>query len=155
MLYVRSPLMERLSPPFVDVRSAPFADGWRSSGMTRAFETSQQSVALRLGLGKALADVERLRPEVIALRVGELATELRRRLAEVPGVVAQRPRDEKVWNRLLHGGGPCRRRSTEAIAAMPRPRVVRYVPEEFAVFVHRRPALVKPNRKIGDRLPLS
>jgi selenocysteine lyase/cysteine desulfurase len=88
LLYVRSSLREKLSPPFVDVRSAPFVEGrpvLRNDACM--FETSEQPIALRLGLAKALHDAETLGTAATAERIEGLASDLRGKLAEVPRVV--------------------------------------------------------------------
>lgn len=84
LLYVRRDFADQLEPPWVDVHSAPWFDGLQS-GAGR-FETSEQPLSLWLGLQPALALALELGVDRIAQRVQSLATQLRERLAAVPGV---------------------------------------------------------------------
>ena len=79
LLYVRRGFLPQLTPPWVDVQSAPWAAGLRDDA--RRFETSEQPVALRLALQVALAEALDLGVGAIAARVQALAAALRDRLA--------------------------------------------------------------------------
>lgn len=87
-LYVRRGLLERLEPPFLDLHAAE----WRADGGyavradARRFENWETYVAGKLGLGVAVDYALDVGVEAIWERVRELAAELRRRLAEIPGV---------------------------------------------------------------------
>jgi cysteine desulfurase/selenocysteine lyase len=87
MLYVRSEIMERLSPPFPDVRAAvweqPYRFRWPPDA--RAFETWESNPAATLALGEAAAYAQNVGLEAIWQRVQELARCLRQRLEELPG----------------------------------------------------------------------
>jgi selenocysteine lyase/cysteine desulfurase len=87
-LYVRRGVLDRLEPPFLDLQAVTWVapDRYEMRPDARRFENWERNVAAQLGLGAAvdyalgwgLADIE--------ARIETLATELRRRLAEIPGV---------------------------------------------------------------------
>jgi selenocysteine lyase/cysteine desulfurase len=87
-LYVRRDVLDRLEPPFLDLQAVARVepDRYEMRADARRFENWERNVAAQLGLGTAvdyalgwgLADVE--------ARITALADELRRRLAEIPGV---------------------------------------------------------------------
>lgn len=79
LIYVRRGFIERLDPPWVDVRSAECNDA-------RRLETSELPVALWLALGKSLELALELGSGTIAARVQGLAALARERLAAVPGL---------------------------------------------------------------------
>jgi cysteine desulfurase / selenocysteine lyase len=88
-LYVRNTVLDQLEPPFLDLQAATWIDldRYEIRPDARRFENWERNVAAQLGLGAAvdyalgwgLADIE--------ARVENLATELRRSLAAIPGVV--------------------------------------------------------------------
>ncbi|PTT80022.1 aminotransferase, partial [Pelomonas sp. HMWF004] len=84
LLYVRRGFLPQLTPPWVDVQSAPWEGGLREDA--RRFETAEQPVALRLALQVALAEALDLGVGAIAARVQALAGTLRERLGAVPHV---------------------------------------------------------------------
>lgn len=84
LLYVRSSFMERLDPPWVDVRTA--AQAGAAAPDARLLETSEGPVALWLALGQSIELALQLGAEKIAGRVQNLAAQARARLAEVPGL---------------------------------------------------------------------
>jgi len=87
ILYVRQGFRPKLRPAFLDVLSAPWEDDApRPRGDARAFETSEVSVALLLGLGNALREALSLGIPVIRERIRHLAKQLRDQLADVPGL---------------------------------------------------------------------
>lgn len=91
LLYVRSGFVPRLRPAFLDVQSAPWADGRVAPRMdARVFETVEISVALLAGLAAALRDAREIGPQRIQRRIGLLSQRLRSELAGLPGVT---PRD--------------------------------------------------------------
>jgi selenocysteine lyase/cysteine desulfurase len=87
-LYVRRAVLDLLEPPFLDLQAATWVepDRYEMRPDARRFENWERNVAALLGLGAAadyalgwgLAD--------IAARVETLADDLRRRLADIPGV---------------------------------------------------------------------
>lgn len=87
-LYVRRSLLERLDPPFPDLHSArwvaPDRYVWRDGA--RRFENWEFNHAGLLGLGTAVDYALALGLPAIEARVTELATDLRSRLAAVPGI---------------------------------------------------------------------
>lgn len=87
-LYVRRAVLERLEPPFVDVHAATWTarDRYELRPDARRFENWETNYAARLGLGAAVDYARGWGLDVIWARVAPLATELRRRLAELPGV---------------------------------------------------------------------
>jgi cysteine desulfurase / selenocysteine lyase len=88
LLYVRGELLERLAPAAPDVRGAEWVGDrdWTLDPGARRFETWEASIALRLGLGVALAEACALGIEAIEAYVVALAARLRAALADVPGV---------------------------------------------------------------------
>jgi selenocysteine lyase/cysteine desulfurase len=90
-LYVRRAVLDRLEPPFLDLQAASWVepDRFEMRPDARRFENWERNVAGLLGLGAAvdyglgwgLADIE--------ARITMLAGELRRLLADVPGVVVR------------------------------------------------------------------
>lgn len=87
-LYVRSDLIERLEPPFIDMRAADWTaiDTYELRRDAVRFETWESSVAGRLGLKAAVEYAEALGIEAIQSRIASLAAQLRRDLATIPGV---------------------------------------------------------------------
>jgi cysteine desulfurase / selenocysteine lyase len=88
-LYVRSELLERLEPPFLDMHAAE----WQPDGSyairtdARRFENWETYVAGKVGLGVAADYARAVGVERGWERVRELAARLRARLAELPGVM--------------------------------------------------------------------
>lgn len=87
-LYVRSTMLPRMEPPFLDLHSATWVsrDKFEVCSGARRFETWESSAAIRLGLGVAIEYALALGLERIERRVQSLAELLRGRLAEVKGV---------------------------------------------------------------------
>jgi cysteine desulfurase/selenocysteine lyase len=87
-LFVSERLLERLDPPFLDLRAAT----WTAPGEfqmrpdARRFESWESSQACELGLGMAVDYALGLGLEAIQERVTGLAADLRRRLRAIPGV---------------------------------------------------------------------
>jgi cysteine desulfurase / selenocysteine lyase len=87
-LYVRSSVVERLTPPVVDLRAAtwtgPFS--YELQPDARRFEQWERSVAGHLGLGAAVDHLLEWGIDDVEARVTELAEHLRAGLAARPGV---------------------------------------------------------------------
>jgi cysteine desulfurase / selenocysteine lyase len=98
-LYVRRSALDRISPVFLDDRSAVWIgpESYEVQGDARRFESYERSAALQLGLGAAAEYAMAIGLDVIEHRVTELAALLRAALAEVPGVT--------VRDRGLHRSG--------------------------------------------------
>ena len=88
LLAVRRPLLERLAPEAPDVRGAHWTAerSWELVPDAKRFELWEAAHALRLGLGAALAGLDSLGVDVVAGHLAALATGLRERLADLPGV---------------------------------------------------------------------
>jgi selenocysteine lyase/cysteine desulfurase len=87
ILYVRRAFLEKLQPPFLDVLAAPWVDdGPRIRTDAQRFETSEASIALRLGLGAALKQARSLGISQIRNRIATLSERLRGELIRVPGI---------------------------------------------------------------------
>jgi selenocysteine lyase/cysteine desulfurase len=87
-LYVRRAVLDRLEPPFLDLQAATWVepDRYEMRPDARRFENWERNVAGQLGLGAAVDYALGWGLADIAGRVEPLAAELRRRLAEIPGV---------------------------------------------------------------------
>ncbi|MFM0161921.1 aminotransferase class V-fold PLP-dependent enzyme [Paraburkholderia sediminicola] len=88
LLYVREDFLSRLTPAFVDMRSAPpGADGepvLRDDAVR--FEPAESSLALHCGLANALEEALEIGVENIRARIDSIAHALRVQLAGIPGV---------------------------------------------------------------------
>jgi len=87
-LYVRRAVLERLEPPFLDLQAATWVepDRYEMRPDARRFENWERNVAGQLGLGAAVDYALDWGLANIAGRIEPLAAELRRGLAEIPGV---------------------------------------------------------------------
>jgi selenocysteine lyase/cysteine desulfurase len=88
LLYVRDELLERLTPAAPDVRGAEWVTDrdWTLDPSARRLETWEASIALRLGLGVALAEAIALDVAATQAHLTTVAGRLRAALAEIPGV---------------------------------------------------------------------
>lgn len=88
LLYVREGFLGRLDPPYHDARTAAWQpDGPpRLLGSTLRFEAGDFPMALRLGLGAAIAYARAIGIDAVRTRLDGLAQGLRARLAAIPGV---------------------------------------------------------------------
>ena len=81
-------VLDRLEPPFLDLQAATWVgpDRYEMRADARRFENWERNVAGQLGLGAAVDYALGWGLADIAARIEPLAAELRRRLAEIPGV---------------------------------------------------------------------
>ncbi|MFC8845984.1 MULTISPECIES: aminotransferase class V-fold PLP-dependent enzyme [unclassified Micromonospora] len=91
--YLRTALLERLTPVAPDVRGAVWtgARQWSLSPTARRFETWESSVAGRLGLGMALTQLLDRGVEATGAYLAETGVRLRRGLAAIDRVTVQDP----------------------------------------------------------------
>lgn len=91
LLYARRELAERLEPPFVDLRAAPWVAGdrYELAPGARRFEGWEAPIAGKIGLGAAIDYALGWGVDAIWARVRHLADVLRARLAEIPGIVVR------------------------------------------------------------------
>ncbi len=87
-LYVRRSMLDQLEPPFLDLHAATWtaADRYEVRPDARRFECWETSYALRIGLGVAVEYALGWGLDAIEARVTALASSLRSRLQDVPGV---------------------------------------------------------------------
>jgi cysteine desulfurase / selenocysteine lyase len=87
-LYVRGAVLDQLEPPFLDLQAATWVerDRYEMRPDARRFENWERNVAGQLALGAAVEYTLDLGLADVAERIEALAAELRRRLAEIPGV---------------------------------------------------------------------
>lgn len=87
-LYVRRSILERLEPPFLDLRSATWVgpDRYVMRADARRFENWESNIAAQLGLGAAADYALEIGLDAIAARVTALAADLRARLGALDGV---------------------------------------------------------------------
>lgn len=87
-LYVRKSILDRLEPPFLDMRAATWVAPGRylMRADARRFENWESNVAAQLGLGAAVDYALELGIDAITDRVTGLAADLRVRLGDIPGV---------------------------------------------------------------------
>jgi cysteine desulfurase / selenocysteine lyase len=88
-LYVRRGILDQLDPPFLDLQAATWVapDRYEIRPDARRFENWERNVAAQLGLGAAVDYALGWGLTDIEVRIDTLATELRRQLGEIPGVM--------------------------------------------------------------------
>ena len=87
-LWVRRPMIERLTPPFLDIRAAEWTSdrAYTLRSDARRFENWESHVAGKVALGTAIDYALDLGLDAIWTRVHAQAAHLRHRLAAIPGV---------------------------------------------------------------------
>jgi len=87
-LYVRESILDRLDPPFLDLRSADWieSDRYEMKPNARRFENWESFVAGRIGLGVAVDYALEWGLDEIRDRIRALAERFRAELSRVPGV---------------------------------------------------------------------
>lgn len=87
-LYVRSSLLDRLEPAFLDLLGAEWVapDRYELRADARRFESWESNLAAQAGLGAAVAYARSWGLDAIAERVGALGERLRGLLGDIPGV---------------------------------------------------------------------
>ncbi len=87
-LYVRRGLIERLTPPFIDLHAAEWTGptSYTLRPDARRFENWESNVAGKLGMGAAIDYALDLGLDAIWARIGPTAALLRSRLSAIPGV---------------------------------------------------------------------
>ena len=91
LLYVRSAMLERLEPPFLDMRAADWVepDRYRLRADAKRFEEWEQNYAAKVGLGVAIDYALGWGIDEIWARVHWLGESLRSRLVEIAGVTVR------------------------------------------------------------------
>ncbi len=90
-LYVRSSILDKLTPPFLDLHAAVWTGPERYEMLPSAkrFENWENYVAGKVGLGVAVDYALDIGLEAIAARIQHMAGDLRARMAALPGITVQ------------------------------------------------------------------
>lgn len=90
-LYVRSTVLERLEPPFLDMHSATWVarDRYEMQPNARRFENWESNVAGKIGLGVAIDYAMQWGLDTIWRRIKTLSYQLRTQLSPLPGVIVR------------------------------------------------------------------
>jgi cysteine desulfurase / selenocysteine lyase len=117
-LYVRQELLERLEPPFVDMRAAEWTapDRFELRRDGRRFEEWEQDYAVKAGLAAAVDYARGWGIERIWLRVHALGEELRRRLRAI-GVTVHDAGEERCGIVTFAAVGASAEQIKDALAA--------------------------------------
>jgi len=103
-LYVRRSILDRLDPPFVDLRSGNWIDrdNFEFAPGAKRFENWESYVAGRVGLSRAVRYALDIGLDNIQSRVVELAEQLRARLAQIKGITVKDPGENKCGIVTFH-----------------------------------------------------
>lgn len=87
-LYVSNEILNQMEPPFIDLHAATWtaADRYKLAEGARRFENYESYVAGRIGLARAVSYASEIGLANIDGYVSALASDLRQRLADLPGV---------------------------------------------------------------------
>ncbi|MFW2532774.1 MULTISPECIES: aminotransferase class V-fold PLP-dependent enzyme [unclassified Legionella] len=87
-LYARNSVLSQYEPPFIDLHAARWIsdNDYQLRTDARRFETWEQNIAAKIGLGVAIEYALELGIDVIWQRIQYLATRLRQQLATLPSV---------------------------------------------------------------------
>ena len=96
-LYVRSGLLERLEPPFLDLHAATWAaaDRYEIRPDARRFENWESNIAGKIGLGVAVDYALSWGMPKVRQRIAPLAERFRSELDRIPGVTVRDPGAER------------------------------------------------------------
>ena len=103
-LYVRRSILDRLDPPFVDLRSGNWIDrdSFEFAPGAKRFENWESYVAGRVGLSHAVRYALNIGLDNIQSRVVELAEQLRAQLAQIKGITVKDPGENKCGIVTFH-----------------------------------------------------
>ncbi len=103
-LYVRRRILDKLDPPFIDLRAGNWIDKdrYEFAAGARRFENWESYVAGRVGLTHAVRYALDIGLDNIHHRVVELAAMLRTRLAQIKGVTVKDPGEHKCGVVTFH-----------------------------------------------------
>ena len=103
-LYVRRSILDKLDPPFIDLRAGNWIDKdrYEFAAGARRFENWESYVAGRVGLTHAVRYALDIGLDNIHHRVVELAAMLRTRLAQIKGVTVKDPGEHKCGIVTFH-----------------------------------------------------
>ena len=103
-LYVRRSILDKLDPPFIDLRAGNWIDKdrYEFAAGARRFENWESYVAGRVGLTHAVRYALDIGLDNIHCRVVELAAMLRARLAQIKGVTVNDPGEYKCGIVTFH-----------------------------------------------------
>ena len=103
-LYVRRSILDKLDPPFIDLRAGNWidADRYEFAPGAKRFENWESYVAGRVGLTRAVRYALDIGLDNIQNRVVGLAKQLREQLAQIKGVTVKDPGEHKCGIVTFH-----------------------------------------------------
>jgi len=103
-LYVRRSILDRLDPPFVDLRAGNWIDrdSFEFAPGAKRFENWESYVAGRVGLSRAVRYALDIGLDNIQSRVVELAEQLRAQLAQIKDITVKDPGENKCGIVTFH-----------------------------------------------------